>query len=112
MKGVINPCALGVPIGDGRNQFAFGLHLLVDRRIERNLHLVNCHAVGRQLDGLAHAFTQVGFGFLDHAGNQIDVDLRKTNLAGVRVGAGDLFAVMGPAIDFKDVVVKILNAQA
>src|SRR5947208_1752712 len=37
---------------------------------------------------------------------------RKTDLARRGVGADDFLAVMGAAVDFEDVVVKIFHAQA
>ncbi len=54
----------------------------------------------------------VRFGLFDHAGNEVDVNLREPNAARVVVAANDLAAVMGAAVDFQNVIVEILHAQA
>src|SRR5439155_1712215 len=45
-------------------------------------------------------------------GNKINVDLRKAHFTRIRIGAGDFFAVMRPAVEFQDVVVEVFHAQA
>ena len=44
--------------------------------------------------------------FLDHARDEVDVDLREANVARINVSARNLFAVMRAAIDLEDVIVK------
>ena len=111
-EGLRHPAAFGFPIRHRRHQFARRFHFLVDGGVVRNLHLVNRHAVGRHPDGPAHAVAPVGLRLLDHARDQVDVDLGKAQLAGVFVSPRDFLAVMGPAVDLENVIVKIFHSQA
>ena len=54
----------------------------------------------------------IGLRFLDHARDQVNIDLGKLQFAGEGVGAGDFLAVMGAAVDLQDVVVEIFHAKA
>src|SRR5262245_49516066 len=48
----------------------------------------------------------------DHAGDQVDVDLREAEAAGEGVGAGDLRRAMGAAVQLEDVIVEVLDTEA
>ena len=61
---------------------------LADRRVERQLHLVDGHAVGRHRDRLLDARAPVRVGLAEHAGDEVDVDLRKVRAT--RANAYDL----------------------
>ena len=111
-EGIADPAPLGLPVGDRRHEPPLRLHLLVDVRVVGDLHLVDRHAVGRQLDGLPHAIPPVLLRLLHHAGDQVDVDLRELQLAGEMVGAADLARAVGPAVDLQDVIVEVLHAEA
>jgi hypothetical protein len=50
-------------------------------------------------------------GFSHHAGDQIDIDLRKAYGTGELIGSVDFLATMGPAIAAEDLFVKILDAE-
>src|SRR2546430_14426695 len=69
-------------------------------------------AIGRELERLADTLTPVGLGFLDHAGDQIDVDLGKTNLTRIVIRARNFLAVMGAAIDLEDMILEVFDAEA
>ena len=58
-------------------------------------------AVAPVVSGLAH-----------HAGDQVDIDLRKSDGTGKVVGAADFFRAVGASVALEDVIVKILDPQA
>ena len=74
--------------------------------------MVNCNTVRCHLDGLGHTGFPVILCLLQHAGNQVDIDLLETHLAGVLIRAVNFPTAMGAAVDLKDVIVEILHAQA
>ena len=107
-----DPAALGFPIGDRRAEFALGLHLFVDAGVVRHLHLVNRHAVRRHPAGALDAGLPVFLGLIDHAGDEIDVDLGEAQPLGELIRAPDLRAAVSAAVHLEDVVVEILHAEA
>src|SRR5262249_3077758 len=48
----------------------------------------------------------------DHAGDQIDVDLIEADVAGPAVSAVDLLFEVGPAVEFEDRRLEVLDAEA
>ena len=78
LERLVDPAALGRPARDVLLKAAGALqHVAADRRVERQLHLIDGDAVGCELDRLLDAALPVLFGLAEHAGDQIDVDLRK-----------------------------------
>src|SRR5262249_18214430 len=81
IERIIDPFAFGRPISDGQrwlvltNYFQF----LGKAGIEWQFHLIDGHAFRRHADSFAHAVAPVVPIFAHHAGNQIDIDLIKTN---------------------------------
>ena len=109
---VLDPAALHVPVRDRRDQFALGLHALIDARVVRHLHLINRHRVGLERHGLRHRLAPLLLRLLDHAGDEINVDLREADLARVIVGANDFLRAMRAPVDFQNVIVEVLDAKA
>jgi hypothetical protein len=83
-----------------------------DRRVVGQFHLIDGHAVRIQFQRALDVEPPVGVGFPQHARNQVDVDLRKANRAGVGIGAGDFRRPMRAAVDIKDPIVEVFDAQA
>ena len=77
-----------------------------------NLHLVDGDTVGSKSNGLPYTLLPVLRRLADHAGNKIDIDLRKSDGPREVVGAIDLLGAVRPPIDLENMVVKILNTQA
>ena len=73
--------------------------------------MVNRHAVRRILDRLFDVTLPVLLGLLDHARNQIDIDLIEAFRLGPLVGPAHFFRAMRPTIDLENVVVKVFNTQ-
>ena len=92
--------ALCFPVGDGSGDPTRFLHLFEDRRVVRDLHLVNRDAVGRFFDRGADTALPVFGSLVHHPGNQIDIDLIKTERLGKSEGAVGLFRAVRPAIHF------------
>ena len=67
---------------------------------------------GSSAIGFRDALVPVVFGFTEHAGNEIDVDLREPRSPREFVGAKDFRRAMRAAIQLEHVVVEILDAQA
>ena len=67
---------------------------------------------GVERDGLAHAFAPVLVGLAHHAGDQVDIDLRKSDGAREPVGRLDLLRRVGAPVGLEDLVVEVLDAQA
>ena len=88
------------------------MHLVIDRRVERDFHLVDRDAVGRQVDRLADAVLPVLLGLVEHSGNQVDVDLGESDPPGGFVRLIDFSGKMGPAVALENVVVEVFDAQA
>ena len=109
-EGFFDPAAFRLPIGHRRDEFSLGLHLFVDGRVVGNLHLVNRHAVGPQLDRLLDVALPQRLGLLQHAGDQIDVDLGEILSAGALVGGKDLGGAVRAAVDLEHVVVEVFDA--
>ena len=110
--GVVDPATFRFPVRHGRDEFAFGLHLLIDAGVVGHFHLVNGQRIGLKRDGLGDGFLPQLFRLLDHAGDEIDVDLREANLAGEGVGARDFLRAMRASVDLQDVIVEVLDAEA
>ena len=109
-KCVAHPVALGFPGGYGSDRLSHHLHLLKDGGVVGDLHLVDGDTVRIELNGFAHAFAPVGGGLSDHAGNQVDIDLREADGAREAVRGSDFLRSMGAAVNLQDVVIEILNA--
>ena len=77
VERIMDPGAFRRPIGDVETRLVLADHFqfVRKRRVERQLHLVNRDAFGRQRDRLAHAFFPVVPILADHAGDQVDIDL-------------------------------------
>src|SRR5205823_5181927 len=54
----------------------------------------------------------VRFGLAEHAGDEVDVDLRKSEAARVAVGLIDLGRTVRAAIQLENPVVEVLDAEA
>ena len=54
----------------------------------------------------------VGFGLAEHAGDQVDVDLREAEAARRVVSAADLGRSMRAAVELEDAIVEVLDAEA
>ena len=85
--------------------------ILADRRIERQLHLVDRHAVRRQ-STVRECSPPSSLGFAEHAGDEIDVDLGKTQVARFLIDAHDLGRAVGAAVGLEDAVAEVLDAEA
>src|SRR5207302_9757241 len=83
-----------------------------DGRVEGELHLIDGHAVRIEIDGLLHAGVPVLLGLAKHAGDQIDVDLRKSERPRVSKGLTDLRRAMRASVDLEDSIVEVLDAEA
>ena len=87
------------------------VQLLGKDRVERQLHLIDRDGTGIQLDCSPYCVAPFLFCFTDHAGDQIDVDLRKAQRPRRVVGAPDLGRAMRAAIQFENAVAEILDAK-
>ena len=87
------------------------LHFAGDQRVVRELHLVDGDVVRLHLFDALDALGPVLVGLADHAGDQVDVDLRKSDLLQPLVGPEDFRRQVGPAVDLEDFVVEVLDAQ-
>ena len=113
LERLVDPAALGRPARDVLLKAAGALqHVAADRRVERQLHLIDGDAVGRELDRLLDAALPVLFGLAEHAGDEIDVDLRKPERLRELVGAEDLGRPVRAAVQLEDVIVEVLDAEA
>ena len=108
---VLDPAALGFPVGDRRDEAAAGLHVLVDAGVVGDFHLVDGDAVGGQLEGLGDVDLPVVLGFLEHAGDEVDVDLLEPFGADAFVGAVNFLGAMSAAVDLQDAVVEGLDPE-
>ena len=108
---VIHPRTFGFPISDRRDEFAGGFHLAVDAGVIRHFHLIDRDRIRLKRDGFGNGFAPLFLRLLDHAGDEINVDLREANLAGKGVSAGDFLRAMRAAIDFEDVIVEVFDAE-
>src|SRR5262249_12563455 len=54
----------------------------------------------------------LGVSLADHAGNQVNVDVREADFAGPVVRAIDLFGAVCAAVEFEDFGVEMLDAEA
>ena len=54
---------------------------------------------------------QFSLGLLDHARDQIDIDLRKAELARAAVSAPDFLRAVSASVDLQDVIGKIFDAE-
>ena len=105
-----HPAAFDRPAGDGRRDTQL-FDLASDERVVRQLHLVDRDVVGLELFHLLDAVGPIVVRLADHAGDQVDVDLRKADLLEPVVGSENLRREMGPAVVFEDLVVEILDAE-
>ena len=87
-------------------------HVLRIDRVERQLHLIDRHAVGRKLDRAANVVAPVVPRFADHAGDQIDVDVGKIGIVNPIPRFLNFGRQMGPAVFFEHRIAEILDAQA
>ncbi len=74
-------------------------------------HLIDRHAVGGQFDRLGDAIFPVVPRFADHAGDQVDVDVRKAGLLDPVPGFVNFARQMGPTVFFEHAVAEILDSQ-
>ena len=108
-----HPAPPRLPTGDAMLELAAPLQQVgADRRVVRQLHLVDGHAVRGEIERPPHAVVPVVVGLAEHAGDQVDVDLREAKRARVRVGAVDLGRAVRPPVQLEDLVVEVLDAQA
>ena len=108
----VHPAPLGGPGRDGFLELAGAVQAVAaDRRVERQLHLVDGDAVGVELDRPAHRLPPFVFGLAQHAGDQVDVDLRETDGTRVAVRPEDLCGAVRAPVQFQDVVVEMLDAE-
>jgi hypothetical protein len=73
--------------------------------------LVDGDAIRPELDRLDDVTLPVCLGFLEHAGNQVDVDLGEILRPRAFVRSVDFTRPMSPAVDLQYMVVEILDAQ-
>src|SRR5262249_44980295 len=76
------------------------------------LHLIDGHAVWRKRERAIDARAPVLVRLAEHAGDEIDVDLRESQLARERVGAVDFGRAMGAAVQLENPAVEVLDAEA
>ena len=88
------------------------MHFFVDGRIERHFHLVDRNAIGGQLDDFTNTLAPILFGFVEHAGDEVDVDLWKADRSGEIVRPINLLGKVGPAVALEDRVVEVFDAEA
>ncbi len=74
--------------------------------------MIDRDAVGIQLDGLLDAPRPVLFRLAQHAGDQVDIDLRKVQRPGELIGPEDFGRAMGAAVDLENPIVEVLDAKA
>ena len=88
VERLVDPAALGRPARHVLLEAAGALqHVAADRRVERQLHLVDGDAVGRELDRFLDAALPVLLGLAEHARDEVDVDLRKPERLRKLIGA-------------------------
>ena len=67
---------------------------------------------GGQIERAPDAVRPVLVGLAEHAGDEIDVDLRKAEVARLLVDARDLRRAVGAAVQLQDAIAEILDAEA
>ena len=85
-----HPAPLGRPVGDRLREPAGALSRLPLIVVLYGTHLIHRHAVGRQLQRAINAALPIVVRLSEHAGDEIDVDLRKVQRAREFIGAADL----------------------
>jgi hypothetical protein len=109
-EGIIDPCPFRRPTGDGR--FVAGtLGFTSDCRVERNFHLVDGAGVGVHRDGLGDGLFPFVGSLAEHAGDEIDIDLRKADLSCPGIRPQNLRRAMGTAVNPEHFVVEVLHAE-
>ncbi len=112
LEGLSDPAAFLFPVGDRATQLSRSLEqVAADRRVVGQLHLVDGHAVGRELERLVDADAPVLVGLPHHPRDQVDVDLREAELPRVLEDAVDLRRAMGTSVDLENAVVEVLDAE-
>ena len=109
---LVHPAPLGGPGRHGLIKLAGAVQAVAaDRSVERQLHLVDGDAVRIELDRPPHRVPPLLFGLAQHAGDQIDVDLREINRPREVVGPEDLGRAVCASVQLQDVVVEVLDAE-
>src|SRR6188508_3759415 len=76
--------------------------IATDRRVERQLHLIDRDAVGRHLDRLLDADPPVLVGFAHHPRDQVDVDLREVERPRKRIRPTDFRRAVRPPVGLEN----------
>ena len=85
---------------------------LADRGVERQLHLVDGHAVRLERQRLLDAGAPVRLGLAEHAGDEVDVDLGKVERARRAIRLRDFRRPVRAAVDLEDAIVEVLDPEA
>src|SRR6185295_17713073 len=113
LERLLHPSSLRGPVHDRlREQLRALQKVLADRRVEGELHLVDRDAVRFELQRLLDAAAPVLLGLAQHAGDEVDVDLREVERASGAIRLADFRRAMRAAVDLEDAVVEILDAEA
>ena len=111
-KRFLDPAPLGRPVREGLVEPARSFQqIAADRRVERQFHLIDRHAVGRQFQRLLYRGAPVVIGLSQHAGDQVDVDLWEVERAREFVGAENLRRAMGAPVHFEYPIVEALDPK-
>src|SRR5688572_23524922 len=107
---VIDPRTLLAPTCDLRDSARL-TRILGDAGVVRDFHLIDRDAVGVHRDSSLDGVLPLVLGLAEHAGDQVDVDLREADVARPCIRLPDLRRLMSPAVDRQDLVVEVLDAQ-
>src|SRR5262249_30648572 len=86
--------------------------VFADRGVERQLHLVDRHAVGREIDRAFYAVRPVGGGFAGPGSREGDIDLRKLEVPWLLLDLPDLRRTVSPAVELENPIVVVLDPEA
>src|SRR5687768_16552079 len=111
IKRVIDPCTLRGPVGNWRLDVIAENVFRVDR-VKGELHLVNGHAIGLQLERPSYGFAPLVIIIADHAGDEIDINVRKTSGLDPGPGAVNFMRLVCAAVFAEDLVIEMLDAEA
>ncbi len=112
-KRFLHPAPLGRPARPRLVEAVGALQqVAADRRVERQLHLVDGDAVGLERQRLVDAVAPVLVGLAQHPGDEVDVDLREVERPRELVGAVHLGRAMRASVGGEDLVVEVFDAKA
>jgi hypothetical protein len=108
----VNASSTQRPVRHRVGELSFVLEdVAADGRVVRQLHLVDRHAVGIEIERPLDADAPVLVRLPEHARDQIDVDLREAERTRKGVCPADFGRSVRASVQFEDAIVEVLDAK-